>query len=69
MPRLLRVPEWAEYVGFSERTVRSLIEQRKVAVVHVGRSVYLRPEEADRLIAEGTSASRRPATNRRRAGR
>lgn len=61
LPKLLRVPEFAEYVGLPERSVRHLISLGDIAIVKLRRSVYVCPSEADRLIEDNLV----PATRRR----
>ena len=42
--RLLPVEEVAALLKVSPRTVRRLIEQKKLAILRVGRTVRIRPE-------------------------
>jgi excisionase family DNA binding protein len=47
---LLTAAEVAEILNVSLRSVRRLIKDRKLPIVHVGRSVRIRPEVLDKLI-------------------
>lgn len=49
-PKVLNVPEASKYIGVSERTLRSLIADRKIKVVRVGGRVLLRLVDIDRFI-------------------
>ena len=48
--KLLGVDEAAEYLGVPISTIRGLREKRLVPVVHLGKRLYFRPEDLDRLI-------------------
>ncbi len=58
-PLLDRV-QLAAYLGISERHARTLMEQRRVEVVSIGRSVRVRQSTADRLIDACTMPASRP---------
>jgi hypothetical protein len=58
-PLLDRV-QLAVYLGISERQARTLMEQRRVEVVSIGRSVRVRQSTADRLIDACTMPAARP---------
>ena len=58
-PLLDRV-QLAAYLGISERQARTLMEQRRVEVVPIGRSVRVRKSTADRLIDACTRPAARP---------
>ncbi len=58
-PLLDRV-QLAAYLGISERQARSLMEQRRVEVVSIGRSIRVRQSTADRLIDACTMPAARP---------
>ena len=47
---LLSAAEVAEVLNVSIRTVRRLIKDKKLSVVHVGRAVRIRPEALETLI-------------------
>jgi excisionase family DNA binding protein len=51
--RLHTVPEVAAVLNVSIRTVRRLIKDEKLPIVHVGRSVRIRPEALEALIDGG----------------
>jgi excisionase family DNA binding protein len=59
---LLRVAEAAKELGVKDDTVRAWMAQRKLAFVKLGYAVRIKPEEVNRLIAEGTV----PAAQKRR---
>ena len=55
-PKNLNVPEAADYIGISQRYLRSLIAERKIRVVRIGHRVLLRLIDVDRWMeskAEG----------------
>jgi excisionase family DNA binding protein len=57
---LLDVGEAAEMLNTSERFVRRLIQERRIAFVKVGRHVRIKSSELDRFVADGeVSAVRR----------
>ena len=58
-PLLDRV-QLAAYLGISERQARTLMEQRRVEVVSIGRSIRVRQSTADRLIDACTMPAARP---------
>jgi excisionase family DNA binding protein len=49
-PQLLTVPEVAEILKLSPRTVRRMIDDRRLSVVRLGRAVRIRPEILAALI-------------------
>jgi excisionase family DNA binding protein len=51
--RLLTVPEAAERLRASDRFVRRLIAERRIAVVRVGRHVRLAEADLDEFAASG----------------
>ena len=58
--RLLTIPEAAERLALSPKTLRFWIWTRKIEFVKVGgRSVRLREEVVDRLIQQGTIPAKR----------
>jgi excisionase family DNA binding protein len=57
---LLDVGEAAEMLNTSERFVRRLIQERRIAFVKVGRHVRIKSSELDQFVADGeVSAVRR----------
>ena len=48
--KLLSIEEAAEYLGVPVRTLQGLREQRAVPVIHLGKRLYFRPEDLDRLV-------------------
>ena len=50
VPRLLSIEAAAAYLGVPVRTLQGLREQRLVPVVRLGRRLYFRPEDLDRLV-------------------
>ena len=50
---LLRVSEVSKALGFEESTVRKWVFLKKIPIVRVGRSVRIKQEDVDRLIADG----------------
>jgi excisionase family DNA binding protein len=55
---MLNVRQTAERLGLKESTVRAWIAQRRIGVVRLGRAIRVRPDEVERLIAEGTIPAR-----------
>lgn len=53
LPRLLTVRELAQQLHLSERQIRRMIADRRIAVVRFGRAVRILPEVATAL-REGT---------------
>ncbi len=53
--RLLRVPEAAEMLALSPKTVWQWIGERRILVVRLGRAVRVPQSEIDRLMEEGTT--------------
>jgi excisionase family DNA binding protein len=51
--RYLTVPQAAEYLNTSERFVRHLISERRVAFHHVGRHVRLTIADLDAFVTSG----------------
>ena len=49
---LLDVPESARYTHLQRSTIRSWILQKKLPHVKLGRRVFLRKRDLDRLIAQ-----------------
>jgi len=57
--RLLKVPEAAEILSLSQKTVWQWIGERRIGVVRLGRAVRVPLSEIDRLMEEGTTPARR----------
>lgn len=53
MEKYLNVPETAAYLNTSERFVRRLIEERRIAFHRLGRHVRLTRTDLDSFIAAG----------------
>ena len=51
LPRLLSLEDTAEVLGCSMKTLRRLIEAKKLPVVRLGRLIRVHPEDLARLIA------------------
>ncbi|NCT91997.1 helix-turn-helix domain-containing protein [Cellulomonas sp. APG4] len=58
---LLTKAELAGYLNISERAARTLVEERRLDVVVIGRSLRVRRSTADRYIAACTQVASRPA--------
>lgn len=69
MEKYLSVPETAEYLNTSERFVRRLIADRRVAFHHVGRHVRFSLSDLDHWLASGRVEAINPADVRRHLGR
>ena len=48
--KLLTIKAAAEYLGVPVSVLRGLREQRLIPVLHLGKRIYFRPEDLDRLI-------------------
>ncbi len=59
MAKLLKVPEAAEMLALSQKTVWQWIGERRIGVVRLGRSVRIPVSEIERLLEEGTTPARR----------
>ena len=57
---LLDRAQLAAYLGVSERHARTLMEQRRIEVVSIGRAIRVRQSTADRLIDACTMPAARP---------
>jgi excisionase family DNA binding protein len=53
--KLLKVPEAAEMLALSPKTVWQWIGERRFAVVRLGRAVRVPLAEIERLLEEGTT--------------
>ena len=49
-PKVLNVPEASQYIGISQRNLRSLIADRKIKVARIGDRVLLRLVDVDRWL-------------------
>jgi excisionase family DNA binding protein len=56
--KLLKVPDAAELLALSQKTVWQWIGERRIGVVRLGRAVRIPQSEIDRLINEGTTPAR-----------
>ena len=57
--KLLKVPEAADMLALSQKTVWQWIGERRIGVVRLGRAVRIPQSEIDRLLEEGTTPARR----------
>jgi excisionase family DNA binding protein len=53
--KLLKVPEAAEMLALSQKTIWQWIGERRIAVVRLGRAVRIPQAEVNRLMEEGTT--------------
>jgi excisionase family DNA binding protein len=53
--KLFKVPEAAEILALSQKTVWQWIGERRIGVVRLGRAVRIPLSEIDRLMEEGTT--------------
>jgi excisionase family DNA binding protein len=56
--KLLKVPQAAEELSLSPKTVWQMVADRRLAVVRLGRAVRIPTSEIERLIEEGTTPAR-----------
>ena len=56
--KLLKVPEAAELLDLSPKTLWQWIGERRIGVVRLGRAVRIPLSEIERLIEEGTTPAR-----------
>lgn len=57
--KLVRVPEAAELLALSPKTLWQWIGERRIGVVRLGRAVRIPVSEIERLMEEGTTPARR----------
>jgi excisionase family DNA binding protein len=57
--KLLKVPEAAELLALSQKTVWQWIAERRIGVVRLGRAVRIPLSEIERLMEEGTTPALR----------
>jgi excisionase family DNA binding protein len=57
--KLFKVPEAAEVLALSQKTVWQWIAMRRIGVIRLGRAVRIPESEIDRLISEGATPARR----------
>ena len=57
---LLTQAELAEYLSVSARTARTIMEERRITVVAIGRSLRVRQSAADAYIVACTQPAARP---------
>ena len=60
MEHLNKVPEVAEKLGLSEKTVWAWIGARRLAVHRIGRSVRVSDRELERILAAGYTPALEP---------
>lgn len=53
--KLVKVPEAAELLALSQKTVWQWIGERRIGVVRLGRAVRVPLSEIERLMEEGTT--------------
>jgi excisionase family DNA binding protein len=58
MQKLFKVPEAAEVMNVSPKTVWAHIAARRIDVVRIGRAVRIPLHAIERLIEEGTTPAR-----------
>jgi excisionase family DNA binding protein len=58
MQKLFKVPEAAEVMNVSRKTVWAHIAARRIEVVRIGRAVRIPLHAIERLIEEGTTPAR-----------
>jgi excisionase family DNA binding protein len=56
---LLKVPEAAEMLALSQKTLWQWVGARRIGVVRLGRAVRIPQTEIVRLVEEGTTPARR----------
>ncbi|MEO7556366.1 MAG: helix-turn-helix domain-containing protein [Acidimicrobiales bacterium] len=56
LPRLLTIPQLAEYLGVNERHIRRLVQERRVPFIKWGHLIRFEPKE----IAAWLKGCRRP---------
>lgn len=57
--KLVKVPEAAEILALSQKTVWQWIGERRIGVVRLGRAVRVPVSEIERLLEEGSTPARR----------
>lgn len=57
--KLLKVPEAAEMLALSQKTVWQWIGERRIGVIRLGRAVRIPLSEVERLMEEGTTPAMR----------
>ena len=58
MPKLVRIPEAAELLSISPKTLWAYVAARKVDTVRIGRSVRIPMRAIEELIEAGTTPAR-----------
>ncbi len=58
MPKLVRVPEAAELLSISPKTLWAMVGARRVDTVRIGRSVRIPVSAIERLIEQGMTPAR-----------
>jgi excisionase family DNA binding protein len=59
MQKLLKVPEVAEQLNLSPKTIWMWIARKEIGVHRIGGSVRIAQSELDRILAEGEQPARR----------
>ena len=57
--KLLKVPQAAELLRLSQKTIWQWVAERRIGVVRLGRAVRVPLGEVERLIDEGATPARR----------
>lgn len=57
--KLLKVPEAAEILALSQKTIWQWVGERRIGVVRLGRAVRIPLHEIERLMQEGSTPARR----------
>lgn len=57
--KLLKVPEAAEILALSQKTLWQWVGERRIGVVRLGRAVRIPMSEIDRLLQEGSTPALR----------
>ena len=57
--KLLKVPEAADALALSPKTIWQWIGERRIGVVRLGRAVRIPQSEIERLLEKGSTPARR----------
>lgn len=60
LAKLVKVPQAAEMLAMSPKTIWQWIGERRIEVVRLGRAVRVPISEIERLMEEGTTPALRP---------
>lgn len=58
MPKLFKIPQAAELLSLSPKTLWKMVGAREITVTRIGRSVRIPADAIERLIEEGTTPAR-----------